>query len=373
MHELTAKSPKNADRIFPFISGEEVNSSPTQEHHRYVINFEDIPLRRKANGHSWFRLTEETQQEQLREGIVAPDYPGPAAEDWPDLLAIVEERVKPERDKDNRPARKREWWKFAERTPGLFGAVAQLPRVLVNALYGSHLAFVFKNPEVVFANKVNVMTFTADSDFAVLQSRIHEVWARFFSSTLKDDLAYAPSDCFETFPFPSGPESNAALERTGKEYYEFRADLMIRIDEGLTKTYNRFHDPNEDSADIQRLRELHAAMDRAVLDAYGWQDLQPVCEFFPEFDDDEDEDESGRPKKKKYRYRWPEVIHDEVLARLLDLNRQRALEEGQIPVLESPADSPWADASQKPAKKSSRKSKDTDMPGPLFGTTEQEE
>ena len=102
---------------------------------------------------------------------------------------------------------------------------------------------------------------------------------------------------------------------------------MIRNNEGLTKTYNRFHDPNEDSPDIVRLRELHAAMDRAVLDAYGWQDIQPVCEFIPEFDDEEDEDDNGRPKKKKYRYKWPEAIHDEVLARLLELNRQRAEEE----------------------------------------------
>jgi hypothetical protein len=163
------------------------------------------------------------------------------------------------------------------------------------------------------------------------------------------------------------------MQDAARAYHEFRAELMIRNDEGLTKTYNRFHDPNGDSADIQHLRELHATMDRAVLDAYGWQDLQPVCEFFPEFDEEEEEDEGGRPKKKKYRYRWPEDIHDEVLARLLDLNRQRALEEGQLPVPENSADSPWADASQKPANKNRRKSKDTDTPGPLFGTTEQEE
>ena len=88
---------------------------------------------------------------------------------------------------------------------------------------------------------------------------------------------------------------------------------------------------------------------------------------------DEEEDESGRPKKKKYRYHWPEDMHDEVLARLLDLNRQRALEEGQLPTPESSVDSPWAVASQKPAKKNNRKSKDAGTPGPLFGTTEQEE
>jgi hypothetical protein len=144
---------------------------------------------------------------------------------------------------------------------------------------------------------------------------------------MKDDLRYTPSDCFETFAFPKNWKSDPALETAGKVYYEFRANLMIRNNEGLTKTYNRFHDPNEESHDVLRLRELHAAIDRAVLNAYGWKDIQPTCEFFHEFDDEEDEDENGRPKRKKYRYRWPEAIHDEVLARLLELNRQRAEEE----------------------------------------------
>jgi hypothetical protein len=179
------------------------------------------------------------------------------------------------------------------------------------------------------------------------------------ASSMKDDLRYTPSDCFETFPFPEGYESSVALESIGREYYEFRAALMIRNDEGLTKTYNRFHDPNESSPDIHQLRELHAAMDRAVLNAYGWQDIQPVCEFFPEFDDEEEEDESGRPKRKKFRYRWPEAIHDEVLAKLLDLNRQRALEEGQVDPA-TVAAAIEAASQKKAAKKSApKKRKDT--------------
>ena len=156
------------------------------------------------------------------------------------------------------------------------------------------------------------------------------MWARFFASSLEDRLRYTPSDCFETFPFPTGFEGDQALEAAGKAYYEFRADLMIRNNEGLTKTYNRFHDPNEYSPEIKRLRELHAEMDCAVIDAYGWEDLKPVCEFFPEFDDEGDADESDQPKRKKYRYRWPDEIHDIALARLLELNREQAMEEGQL-------------------------------------------
>ncbi|MBK9089226.1 MAG: hypothetical protein IPL90_09340 [Holophagales bacterium] len=83
---------------------------------------------------------------------------------------------------------------------------------------------------------------------------------------------------------------------------------MVRNDEGLTKTYNRFHDPDETSPDILRLRTLHDAMDRAVLDAYGWTDLRPTCEFLLDYEDEDDEaDDSGRTRqrKKPWRYRWP--------------------------------------------------------------------
>ena len=141
---------------------------------------------------------------------------------------------------------------------------------------------------------------------------------------MKDDLRYTPSDCFETFPFPEDWETNSFLEGAGKEYYEFRAALMVENNEGLTKTYNRFNDPEERSPGIHELRKLHAAMDRAVLDAYGWVDIATDCEFLLDYETDEDE--SGR-KKKPWRYRWPDSIRDEVLARLLALNAERARDE----------------------------------------------
>ena len=104
---------------------------------------------------------------------------------------------------------------------------------------------------------------------------------------MKDDLRYTPSDCFETFPFPHGWETHPSLESAGKAYCEHRAALMVRNDEGMTKTYNRFHDPYENDSDISQLRELHAAMDRAVLDAYGWTDIPTDCEFLLDYEIDE--------------------------------------------------------------------------------------
>jgi hypothetical protein len=367
MRRLIEKDPSNGERIFPYLGGEEVNNSPTHAHHRYVINFEDFPLERKTSGPSWFELTKDMQQEQLQQGIVALDYPGQVAEDWPDLLDIVRERVKPVRELDNREVRRRGWWKFAEKAVGLSAATKALSRVLVHPFISSYLAFAFVPSNVVVAGPAYVFAIPHYAGFCCLQSRIHEVWARFLSATLEDRLSYAPSDCFDPFPFPENLDGSAALEESGEIYYNYRAALMIRSDKGLTKIYNRFHDPNDELADIKHLRELHASMDRAVLDAYGWQDLQPTYDFFSEFDEEED----GGRARRKYRYRWSDEIHDEVLARLLDLNRQRAREEGQLLVVQQSPSAAIPKPKSKVIKKNGRNSSDPGSTANLFGTEEE--
>lgn len=328
MHRLIARDPRNAERIFPYLGGEEVNDSPTHAHHRYVINFEDFPLCREELSPSWAEAADDQRENYLRQGRVPLDYIEPVAADWPELLAIVEAKVKPERDHNDREIRRRFWWKFGERAPALNRALSAMNRTLAVSRIANALAFTFLPTAWITNEKIVVVTFEGYSVFACLQCRLHALWARFFSSTLKDDLQYTPSDCFESFAFPELP---IELDRIGHSYYGFRADLMHQNNEGLTKTYNRFHNPEDRSPGIVRLRELHAEMDHAVLDAYGWQDLQPSCDFYPEFDEEEEEEDEddSRTRRKKYRYRWPEEIRDEILARLLALNAERAAAEVQ--------------------------------------------
>jgi N-6 DNA Methylase len=372
MQHLILKDARNAERIFPYLGGEEINNSPSHAHRRYVINFENFPLERISLQPSWAKANDEQRKSWLRLHRVPLDYPLPVASDWPDLLQIVVRKVKPDRLKQGSIVNPERWWMFARSAADLKTAAEKLDRVIACSRIGNAFAFTVLPKNLVLNEKTVVFATDHFSFLSVIQSHVHEVWVRFFSATLKDDLQYTPSDCFESFPFPNDYLENSRLEDAGRTYFDFRAELMIRNDQGLTKTYNRFHDPNEDSTDILRLRELHAAMDRAVLDAYGWQRMLPICQFFPEFDDEEEEDEGGRPKKKKYRYRWPEDVHDEVLARLLDLNRQRALEEGQILVPERSTDSPWADENLRTAKKSSRKSDVAGSPASLFATIDEE-
>ena len=88
-----------------------------------------------------------------------------------------------------------------------------------------------------------------DCPLSVMQSNVHEAWARNYSSTLRTDMQYTPSDCFETFPFP---HLNDCIDSIEQIYLDHRRKIMLTRQEGLTKTYNRFHNPDESAADIQK-------------------------------------------------------------------------------------------------------------------------
>ncbi len=283
MRTILARDPSAAQIIRPFIGGEEVLNSPTHAHHRYIIRF---GARDEAESRRWHAL-----------------------------YRIIDEKVRPYRqslsDTAVDRAHKRKWWCFANDRPELYAAIANRKRVLVIPRVSQHLCVAFLPADMVFSDQLVVLPHADHATFALLSSSVHHDWTRALASTLGDGLRYTPSDCFETFPFPLGPASASTLERAGRAYQAHRARIMIERREALTKTYGRFHDPEERSADICRLRDLHADMDRAVLDAYGWTDIRPAYDFRQQLDEN-------------VRLTWGEDTHDEVLARLLERNREMA-------------------------------------------------
>jgi hypothetical protein len=340
MKRLIADNCKNAEVIFPYIGGEEVNTSPTHAHHRYVINF-----------------GERSEEECRRE--------------WPEIMRIVESKVKPERI-DKPGSYSRQWWLYGRRSQAGSIAIAKHEKVLMHSFTSKYLQFAFVKSGYVYAGPHIVFALSGWRHFGLLQSRLHEVHVEHVSSTMGDGLRYAPSDAFETFPLPSsflnenrisspiaGGQFN--LESVGKQYYEYRAELMVSNNEGLTSTYNRFHDPSETSSDLLELRRLHSEMDQAVLAAYGWSDVPTTFGFGLDYLDTEDDAQlpdglqeridsgelffwdandaldfqgqlqaygaiTGR-RKLPWRYRWPDAVRDDVLARLLALNAERYAEE----------------------------------------------
>ena len=297
--ESLKSSGAKLDCVYPMVGGEHILGSPNLKIDRWVIYFGD-------------RSEEE-------------------ASSYPELFKICKDTVKLERSKKSSDVSEWPFWKFWRTKVGLFKKLQNSNRYLVHPFTSTNLAFTFI-PSNILLSAPHVAFCEEDyAFFCCLQNTIHETWVRFFASSMKDDLRYTSSDCFENFPLPRKHKENVNLEEAGKKYFEYRSYVMEEYNEGLTKLYNRFHDPDESDEKISLLRENHQLMDKAVLDAYGWGDLKLEYEFILDFEDDEDdENDTARRKKKPYRHRFTAKVHDEILARLLSLNQERYEEEVKL-------------------------------------------
>ncbi|WP_406699444.1 type IIL restriction-modification enzyme MmeI [Singulisphaera sp. Ch08] len=280
---LIRKNVRLKNVLRPYLDGQTVNSSPDLTTDRWVIDFTGLSLEEAMGYEECFRIVE---------SLVKPQR-----------LALASRN-------SSGISRAKLWWRFSREVKDLYDIIASMNRVLVVARVSRTLAFAYVDPNQVLNEMLVVFVSPRSSILSLLQSSLHAVWCWTYSSTLKGDLRYSQTDCFETFPLPSPSEE---LDLLGESYHEYRSDIMLSRQEGLTKTYNRFHAPDESVADIQKLRDLHVEMDKAVAAAYGWDDLD-LCNGFHE-------------TKQGTRFTISESARQEVLARLLKLNHERYAEE----------------------------------------------
>lgn len=323
--ELKNSNIKYGDVILPYLIGDDINNSPTQSPQRYVINYYD-----------W-------SEEKAKEYI--------------ETFNILLTNVKPERVKVNREARQKYWWRFGDRAVNLYERIKNNHSVFVVCRVTKYLSFSKVSANYVYDIGANTLSFQNFKHFSILQSSNHECWARKYGSSMKTDLRYTNTDCFETFPFPQnlGFEQIQKLESIGEIYHEHRRQLMLDIQLGLTKTYNLFHDPTvnnewlklgdekkasknleslikhlaktpstisieEAVKGIEKLRALHVEMDETVLEAYGWAfdtAQSPAIKLRHDF-----YEVDYLPENDRTRFTIHPDARKEVLKRLLELNHK---------------------------------------------------
>ena len=281
---LIAKDPRNARVLLPYLTGEDLNQSPTLTAPRWIINF-----------HDW------SKEE---------------AEEYRDCFAIVEAKVKPERQerKPNGEFKKRKplpqlWWIYAEKRPQLYNTIAPLEKVLAISRVSKAVLPVFVQTRQVLSERTAVFAYDDYFHFGLLTSGFHYRWALRHGSTLETRAVYTPSDVFETFP---QPPYSLAVQEAGEALDEHRSSLMVERSLGLTSVYNLVHSPSvcSDDEEVNTLRDLHVKLDVAVRDAYGWSDLDLDNGFH---------DVRGQG----LRFTFSPRTADEVLDRLLRLNKER--------------------------------------------------
>ncbi len=181
--------------------------------------------------------------------------------------------VRPFRIASRRRSYAERWWLPMEARPGLRRALRGLDRFIATPITAKHRIFVWVDTRTLPLVPVTAIARDDDYTFGVLQSRVHEVWARATGTQLREvesGFRYTPTTCFETFPFPDPtPEQRERVGEAARRLVELRdgwlnppgldpADLAKRT---LTNLYN------------QRptwLANAHADLDAAVSAAYGW-------------------------------------------------------------------------------------------------------
>ncbi|MFM7330618.1 MAG: type IIL restriction-modification enzyme MmeI, partial [Brachymonas sp.] len=142
--------------------------------------------------------------------------------------------VKPLREKNNREAYRKFWWRHAEARPGMRAALDDLPRYIITAAVAKHRTFAWMH-SAVLPDQATLATARADdTTFGILHSRFHEIWSLRMGTSLEDRPRYTPTPCFATFPFPAGiTPQDTAHQRT--ESIEGGALIPAGLDSAISK------------------------------------------------------------------------------------------------------------------------------------------
>lgn len=274
--ELLRRSPLEHEVVRPFL--DDINSNPEMRAKRWCIFFGSMSLQEASK--------------------------------YPLSFKRCEQLVKPVKEKKGGASAKY-WWRFYRYSPELQEALSQCRYVFVTSLLTKYLCFSRVPSDFVFTNKLAVVATDDWRVIAVLQSSIHEAWARQFSTTMKTDLTYTPTDCFETFPFPAPLVDS--LKDVGAAWHNLLRDEMKEHGEGLTDYLNRFHDEQQRTDRLRQLRLRLRSLDQAVVAAYGWTDIDLGHGF--------------HETKQGTRFTISETARRAILQRLLKLNHERHEEE----------------------------------------------
>jgi hypothetical protein len=256
-------------------------------------------------------------------------------ERFPEVYQWVHERVKPERDQNNRKRLRDDWWIFAEPRKMLRAALFGQSRYIATVETAKHRTFQFLDASILPDHKLVGIGLPDAYFLGVLSSRAHGDWALASGGTLEDRPVYNKSRCFETFPFPDAKSELKArirdlseqLDAHRKRQQAQHADLTLtgmynvleklKTGEALNAKEKVIHEHGL----VAVLKTLHDELDRAVLDAYGWSDFAPLLEVV---NGNAAPGEGGTPAARDDCKR---ALDDALLERLVALNAERSAEE----------------------------------------------
>ena len=253
---------------------------------------------------------------------------------FPKVYQHVVQHVKPERDTNREDYRRTYWWWFGRKNTLLRGFIEGISRFIATAETSKHRLFQFLDRNIRPDNRLVCIGISNPVLFAVLSSRIHIVWSLAIGGVLEDRPIYTKSVTFDPFPVARENESHQ-LRSLGDHLDTFRTERLAEHNFlTMTALYNVLERVRElengcavpplsakekdihEAGLVSVLKDIHDEIDRAVFEAYGWADLVPALVGKP-----------GATMPSPHKTPEQEEAEEELLTRLVALNRDRAEEE----------------------------------------------
>ncbi len=243
---IIARDTRAAEIIHPYLNGVDALTGAALD--RFVLDFEQ------------------------RDVLQAAGYPG--AYDWVKVNVLPDRERKAEEGKSadgkmrsHHKAFLARWWQLSFGRPEMLSVIKPLPRYLCCAYVTKRPIFIFASSAIRPSNLIQVFGFADDYSFGILQSNAHWQWFVAKCGKLKSDFRYSAESVFDTFPWPQAPSKKQidAVVAAGREIRRIRSDALANLNGGLRALYRTLDLPGKNP-----LRAAHAALDTAVLAAYGF-------------------------------------------------------------------------------------------------------
>jgi hypothetical protein len=244
--KILADDKRNKEVVFPFIVGAEVL---TQDHpDRFVIDFQKRDLLEAKSYNAPFNVIEEKVLPYIRE-------------------KAREERAKTGLETGQDQNWFRVWWQHFRPRQELIEKLVRQNRFIVCSRVTKRPVFVFLSTKIRPGDALSCFALDDDYSFGILQSDTHWQWFVAKCSKLKSDFRYTPESVFDTFPWPQSPSAKhvTAVAAAGCEVRRIRDEALKKIKGGLRAVYRTLELPGQNP-----LKDAHAALDAAVLAAYGF-------------------------------------------------------------------------------------------------------
>jgi len=171
--EWIEQQPENDEILKLFSMGSNLAKKPHGMPERWIIDFSDMPIERVS------------------------EYLAP--------FEHVKQNVKPERQKNREAVMREKWWRFKRTNEAMRTAIDGLNYYFTVPRVSKWAVFIPAPVKWLPGDKSVVVASEDYYILGILLSEVHRSWMNAKKSTLKADIAYTPTSCFETFPFPPNP------------------------------------------------------------------------------------------------------------------------------------------------------------------------